>query len=180
MSLIFCQGVQLPIAKLLPNSATPASGLASQYLKLPAMGTTPMARLRRRRVWECQVGMSCFRFVDGKARLNNLSELLNTQFTILQKDGEVVLVLIPTVNVMKGIESLGVMFDLEKNVCIMQRQSGTRASDGLHASTLEFTSAPPRAPVQLFLSSKSGLGYLAVTLSADPKKVEDTQSAISV
>ena len=62
-----------------------------------------------------QVGLSCFRFVNGKPALKKKKELPSFQFTIPQKDGTDVS--IPTVSVMEGTDSLGVKFDME-NKCL--------------------------------------------------------------
>ena len=124
-----------------------------------------------------QVGLSLFTFVDEKPKLKIGQELPTFWFTISQKDG--CDVPISTVSAMKGTDSLGVRFDTE-NKCLHQvdklKTKGfkwlSRLNSGLHIS-------PHDGWCSYFYQHKPSLSYSALTLSADPKKVEAAQGSIA-
>ena len=99
-----------------------------------------------------QVGLLCFRFVNGKLTLKEKTDLPSFQFTIPQKDGKDVPPIL-IVSVMKGTKSLGVKFDLE-NKCLHQVDKLIpRALNGCHVSAWGCTSVLTTADVATSTSS---------------------------
>ena len=115
--------------------------------------------------------------MNGRPKLKTGRELPAFQFTIPQKGGSDVP--IPTVSAMTGTDSLGVRFNME-NKCLHQvKKLSTkgfkwllRLNSGVHINPYDSWSS-------YFYQLKPSLGYSALTLSADPKKVEAIQGSIA-
>ena len=124
-----------------------------------------------------QVDLSLSTFVNGRPKLKTGRELPTFQFIIPQKDRNNVP--IPTVSAVKGTDSLSVRFDME-NKCVHQvdkiKTKGSkwmsRLNSGVHIS-------PHEGWCSYCHQLKPSLSYSALTLSADPKKVEAPQGSIA-
>ena len=124
-----------------------------------------------------QVGLSIFTFVNGRPKLKTGRELPAFQFTIPQKGGSDVP--IPTVSAMTGTDSLGVRFNME-NKCLHQvKKLSTKGSKWLSHLNSGVYISPHDSWSSYFYQLQPSLSYLALTLSADPKKVEAVQGSIA-
>ena len=115
--------------------------------------------------------------MNGRPKLKTGRELPAFRSTIPRKGESDVP--IPTVSAMTGTDSLGVRFDME-NKCLHQvKKLITKGNKWLSRLNSGAHISPHDGWSSYFHQLQPSLSYSALTLSADPKKVEAVQGSIA-